>query len=407
MRHWLSCAPLSLFLKTYFTRHHRHTPIIHLPTFNIVDCPTGLVFALTLIAAAYVPNLGLRARDVVRLLDCARTLTMVSDKSLNSGGPASLETLQALVLLGIMDRLMLKRTSDVPCSIDLGSIARLARAAHIFEVPNDAPNTSWREWATLESRRRLGLVLFAFDAFISVLHDQTPNVRDDELNMRFPSPEHVFMAASESEWRDANKLHPQHAATTYSVSLTLSSLFTHADMSLPLPDTLMGRFVLIHGILQYAWRTKRVLQENPRAISDAALQPYLQSRTSAICNSLRKWRAGWPEELLDFEPFSESPSLYQDRAEACWYLAGIVTLPHVNIRLPETSATDFSGALSVQQIFQCLILLSDSSLLHNVGQDFEATYHLVTERLSAGTNDGALGALIYREPDTTRAGFEE
>lgn len=173
-----------------------------------------------------------------------------------------------------------------------------------------------------------------------------------------------------------------------------------------LPDTLMGRFVLLNGILQHAWRTKRVLRENASVLSDPALQSYLRGKENAIHNSLRKWREGWPESRLDFEPLSESPSLYQDR-EACWYLAGIPILPHVTMGPPKTATSDAAGVMTVQQTFERLMLLSDQGLLHTVGQDFNATYRLVTEHFSSETSNSTLGALVYREADTTRAGFEE
>lgn len=77
---WLAQGRFPLLLKTYFTRHHRHTPIIHLPTFDIVACPTSLIFALALVAASYIPSLGLRARDVPGLVKCAYQMTVESDE---------------------------------------------------------------------------------------------------------------------------------------------------------------------------------------------------------------------------------------------------------------------------------------------------------------------------------------
>jgi len=267
-------------------------------------------------------------------------------------------------------------------------------------------------------------VLFAFDAFISVLHDDTPSVRADELNLRFPSPEFMFMATSEVEWVEAQQTRGNDAAASFPVSLTLSSLICNVEHPVPLPDTLMGRFVLLHGdsttshpylcqsneisgILQHAWRTKRVLLDIAPAMSDPALKSYMKAKESAIHNSLRKWRVGWPDSLLDFEPFSECPSLYQDRADACWYLAGIVILPHVVIAPLSTPITEHAGVLSIQQTLEHLMVLSDQDMLHSVGQDFEATYRLVTGHDPANLKNGALGTLIYREPDTAMAGFDE
>lgn len=271
---------------------------------------------------------------------------------------------------------------------------------------------------------RLGLVLFAFDAFISILHDETPNVRADELNLRFPSPEYIFMAASEAEWRDSAALRDNNGTTSYSVAWTLSSLLCDLNHVPPLPNTLMGRFVLLHGsvtmivceifrsdvfvgILQYAWRTKRVLLENGFTMSNTAHEPYLKSKASTVHDSLHRWRVGWPRDLLDFEPFPDSPSLYQDRAEAYWYLAGIAMLPQVIISSPKSSTEGMAGALSIQRILERLICLSDQGKLHSVGHDFDAIYRLVTGQDTAGVENNALGTLIYREADTTTAGFED
>lgn len=97
-------------------------------------------------------------------------------------------------------------------------------------------------------------MLFAFDAFISILHDEVPNIRTDELNLRFPSPEFMFMAASEAEWKDLAQLHDNDGTTPYSVAWTLSSILYDVNHEAPLPNTLMGRFVLLHGnFIETTW----------------------------------------------------------------------------------------------------------------------------------------------------------
>jgi hypothetical protein len=77
---WLSRTEFQALLKTYFLRHHRHTPIVHLPTFSIAETPTSLIFALALIAAAYTPSAGLRAKDTVVLARYAYRLALDSDQ---------------------------------------------------------------------------------------------------------------------------------------------------------------------------------------------------------------------------------------------------------------------------------------------------------------------------------------
>lgn len=77
---WLQRDNFQILLKTYFNRHHRHTPIIHLATFNVVSCPTSLIFAIALIAASYMPGLGLRTNDTQALAEIAYLLALHSDE---------------------------------------------------------------------------------------------------------------------------------------------------------------------------------------------------------------------------------------------------------------------------------------------------------------------------------------
>lgn len=130
---------------------------------------------------------------------------------------------------------------------------------------------------------------------------------------------------------------------------------------------------------------------------DSGLQYYAKTKESTIHHALQQWRTGWPNNLLDFEPLPERPSLYQDRAAAYWYLAGIIMLPYVVMSSPKTTAVDEQTSLSVQDALEHLMLLSDQGLLCDLDQDFDATYHLLMGHLYGGRSDRALGTLIYRE----------
>lgn len=157
-RPWLDRDQFPLLIKTYFVRHHRHTPIVHLPTFNVVDSPTFLVFAMALIAASYVPTAGLRTADILQLVKIASMLIEETDRGLSISGAVSLEALQALLLLSILDRLMIRRRSQPAVyAIDLGRVCQLARFANIFQEPTDVDSCSWASWASwaeYEARRR-------------------------------------------------------------------------------------------------------------------------------------------------------------------------------------------------------------------------------------------------------------
>ena len=137
------------------------------------------------------------------------------------------------------------------------------------------------------------------------------------------------------------------------------------------------------------------------------MHPYLARRASAFQTALLRWRTGWPEDLLDYEPFHASPSLYQGRAEAVWYLCGILSLPHVIIAPRQASTSNPTPWLSVHEIFERLLLLSDQRRLDTQPPDFEAKYQLVFEIRADCYKKAALGALVYQDLDPTRPGFED
>lgn len=113
---------------------------------------------------------------------------------------------------------------------------------------------------------------------------------------------------------------------------------------------------------------------------------------------------------MDYELFPIQPSLYQDRAEACWYLAGILSLPHVVVATPNFPGSDDVGRspLSIHDMLARLMTLSDQRGLDSRPPDFETTYRIVLELGPDCQHQSMpLGGLIYREPDSTRAGFED
>lgn len=78
---------LAMIVNTYFVRHHRHTPIIHLPTWNIATCSTALILSMSLVTASYMPSLGLRSSHIRPLLSAAYHLVRATDQ-VRGTGPA-------------------------------------------------------------------------------------------------------------------------------------------------------------------------------------------------------------------------------------------------------------------------------------------------------------------------------
>lgn len=69
--------------------------------------------------------------------------------------------------------------------------------------------------------------------------------------IRHPDPEYMFSAATQDEWEKLRETSTTGISTTCSIALTLSSLFCNTPQIAPLPNTLMGRFVILHGT--YRW----------------------------------------------------------------------------------------------------------------------------------------------------------
>ena len=127
-----------------------------------------------------------------------------------------------------------------------------------------------------------------------------------------------------------------------------------------------------------------------------------------IRTALQTWRQGWPETLLDFDPGQNVPSLYEDRADACWYLAGILTLPQVHVTMPRCPSTEPAhSALSIPHLLERLMVLCDRQSLDRSVHDFVSVYRMVMEMQENGINTSPLSQLIYREPDTTTTGFAD
>lgn len=175
--HWLHRSQFPLLLKTYFVTHHRHTPIIHLPTLNIAECPTCLIFAIVLVAASSLPSLELQPDNLVALVECGYHLAIEPGKVWNytrdiksppsdiahqgtDDETTSIGALEAIILLAIIDRIILKRTAGSPYIVELDQLCRLARTAKVFDERIDPPNDPWHRWASMESRRRLAAVKF-------------------------------------------------------------------------------------------------------------------------------------------------------------------------------------------------------------------------------------------------------
>jgi hypothetical protein len=78
---WLSPHTVRGMLYCYFRHFHRHTPIIHLPTWDIATTPSSLLLAMILLGAIYSDNPERNAPPARRLASEAMTLIYILDQA--------------------------------------------------------------------------------------------------------------------------------------------------------------------------------------------------------------------------------------------------------------------------------------------------------------------------------------
>jgi hypothetical protein len=81
---WLSPHTVREMVYCYFRHFHRHTPIIHLPTWDIATTPSSLLLAMILLGAVYSDNPERNAPPARRLAVEAKSLIYSLDQVLHS-----------------------------------------------------------------------------------------------------------------------------------------------------------------------------------------------------------------------------------------------------------------------------------------------------------------------------------
>lgn len=159
---WLSPGNMSLFLRSYFAHCHQHTPLLHLPSWNIGTASTRLVFALILMGAMYSGDLKSHGRQSRKLCHIAERYAWSTDPQLNNDGPIMLDTIQAIYLLCLLDTFYFQ-SSRHNSKIELKRLVIAARSAGLFDRAHYAVDPwaiSWTQWSLEQSRLRSVFIFY-------------------------------------------------------------------------------------------------------------------------------------------------------------------------------------------------------------------------------------------------------
>lgn len=272
------------FLDKY-THFHVHTPLLHIPTFKIMDAYTGLLAGMCCIGACYSDCVtAANVREMMDFLEVAlaRDCKMMSASQLQvqqiqAGTRADVEQLQAVLLMCILliwngtphqrERARqiypllaanARRFSLFQPSIDP---ARLSPLHQIDFNPQtfDSRNFNWELWVDEERRIRLMLGIFLTDSAMGLYFNSPPQFSAFEIHLPLPSDDAAWDAETSDDCAAALGLHGPDAARERNPSGTQRAKQPEMDWALkallhnyqmqPGSTNLYGKFVLIHAIL--------------------------------------------------------------------------------------------------------------------------------------------------------------
>lgn len=154
---WLSLDNMSLFICSYFSFFHQHTPLLHLPFWNVTTSSTPLIFSIVLMGSMYAGNLKAHSSRAQQLCHLAQSFAWESDPDLETKGQAQLDTIQAVYITVLLEAFYFPSKKNRP-GVSMTKLVNEARKSGIFQ-PIDSRTDPWKlewtEWSTQECRIRL------------------------------------------------------------------------------------------------------------------------------------------------------------------------------------------------------------------------------------------------------------
>lgn len=298
---FFSPGNVKTFLDMYI-HFHVHFPVLHVPTFSLLEAYTGLLSAMACIGACYAntfaPNQVREMTNVVyaalrsqsHMLAALPTATAADNYSLDlkyedgsfAGNARDVEELQAIMLM-----LMLLCWNGTPEQRERGReilplLALLSRKANLMRVSSNAsspmlpfsffhqPNTDlqsmngapfdWRAWVDQEKRIRIMHSILTCDAAFTLYFNTPPLFDPLEVSIPLPADDAVWEADDALECAEALGLYGPELCYQRNrdgtqrvrqpeINYVLQTLL-HPSYQIQTGTTnLYGKFLVIHSLL--------------------------------------------------------------------------------------------------------------------------------------------------------------
>ena len=254
----------------HFDKFHQHAPLLHKPSFRIMDAHIGLVTCMCCIGACYSDRLE---PSVVREMmdnlwismerDCLGA--MPTSYSVDSGdegaSTADVQVLQALVLMSalhVWNGTSQQRTRARKAFPQVASQAR--RLGLLHHHGPGKPVQDWPAWADSEQRLRLMHGIIMCDTVWALYCNIPPQFEPFEVQLPLPCDEALWSARTESDWasitrtrQSPSSLHGDQPEFDLALRTLLHPLYRISKGS----TSTGGKWVLLFAVMALTWRAQR------------------------------------------------------------------------------------------------------------------------------------------------------
>jgi len=301
IRKYLSAQNIMHFLE-HFTSFQGHFPVIHVPSFRIVDAYDGLLLGMICIGAVYSDRVNpAEVRDMMELAKSVieRSSPVFSAVSREQNGEAdfggeaigsSKSELEQITSIFMMQVLFIwhgtplqreKARREFPTLAEITRRAGLTKPMAIspFSVlhqPNvivenfNAASFDWNAWVEQEKRSRLMFTIFLVDASMVTYFNTAPRFDRDEIRLPLPADDAAWDARNAAECAEALGLHGPLVARSRNPegSRRPKQPEMHSAMNTLMQNNwdisagttnLYSKFILVHALHIQLWIIQRQL----------------------------------------------------------------------------------------------------------------------------------------------------
>ncbi|KAG8630977.1 hypothetical protein KVT40_000117 [Elsinoe batatas] len=364
---WLCEGNIVSFITSYFNSFHAHTPMLHAPTWKIGTAKSYLVMAVALVGAVYTEDVSNRQK-ATELCEVAYDYAWY-----NTSDDLTVESIQAAYLSVLLSTFFSPAHKGQP-RLRTDQLIRAARRLGLFE---ESPREQyyeqdWRQWINRETRLRTAYILHLFEACWCIFFRQLPIVHVYEIRLPLPTHEDVFEAPTEEQWRQ--KKSRSSALTGINYPVLLAMYISQVPLEVPTNISVMGAFVILHGILLIMWQEKSVHARHVTLNRLSHADP-IHVDVLGMCQrqkantAFKRWWRLWSSTVSD-PVASASSGLYRERAVAYRLLGQAMNKDtgfasrHV-FKLTDTG----DWPLTVPRLLSRLIALMDTGAYDTMGPE--------------------------------------